>query len=295
MVSASTHYGSPLEVVSSRILLALRRRVCPRPALLRTLDLAQSLDTPIEVLRVLPDRLRWARWLPKALLNQLVQRQMHRARVVARASRYELAPVYADDGPRGQVVVRTGSFVREVIAHARRREPELIVLTPDERRIGALATELALATRRRIFIPRAACRSRIILAASDLATPGLPVLEEGTRLAKPLSMDIVPFHNVDPLYDAGDDSSRVPPGPRSLPARVEEAHESLSAIGRAAVRSGIDAAAGILSEAHERQVDLVIVGVKLRTRLERLIYGSVAARVVDRAPCSVLVTPVPVL
>ncbi len=275
-----------------RILLTFGQGDCSRPSLVRTFQLARSLGAAIDVLRVLPNPLRWLRWLPKSMLQALVKRQLQRSRETVRATRYQLAPVYEDEPRPGQVVVRSGSFIAEVAAHASRRDPALIVVSADQRRLGALATELALASMRRILVPRAASRRRTILAASDLATRGLPVIREATRLASPLRMELVSFHNVDPLSDPDAETGPEPARRRSLPERMERARESLSMSGTAAVRTGVDHAAAIVAEAQESQADLIVVGVKQRSRLERLIHGSVAAQVVERAPCSVLVAPI---
>jgi nucleotide-binding universal stress UspA family protein len=67
---------------------------------------------------------------------------------------------------------------------------------------------------------------------------------------------------------------------------------ALSAADAAAVRTGVDPSSAIVAEAHARQADLVVLGVRQRSSLERLIYGSVAAEVTKRARCSVLITPI---
>ena len=47
----------------------------------------------------------------------------------------------------------------------------------------------------------------------------------------------------------------------------------------------------IVQEARERAVDLIVMGTKGRTGLDRVILGSVAQSVIGHAPCAVLVVP----
>ena len=47
----------------------------------------------------------------------------------------------------------------------------------------------------------------------------------------------------------------------------------------------------IIQEAKEKNIDLIVMGTRGRTGLEKLLIGSVAERVVGNAPCAVMVTP----
>ncbi len=47
----------------------------------------------------------------------------------------------------------------------------------------------------------------------------------------------------------------------------------------------------IVQEARERSVDLIVMGTKGRTGLDRVILGSVSQNVIGHAPCAVLVVP----
>jgi nucleotide-binding universal stress UspA family protein len=277
-----------------RVLLALGRRDCSRACLLRAFDVARSLEAAVDVVRVLPRRHGWSRWVPKPLARWLDRRQKDQARATLRATRYWLAGAYGIEPPAGHVVIRSGAFVHEVVSHSERRQAVLIIVPPDLGRLGSVVTQLALLARRRIFVARPPCRSRTILAASDLATPGLPVLQEAARLVRVLRMALVSFHQVNPLSsdDQDDGSERGPMQLASSELRLERALEWLATPGAAEVRLGVDPASAIVTEAHDRQADLVVVGVRQRSRLERLVYGSIAAQVVKRAGCSVLVAPV---
>lgn len=290
----SVEHDELSEPAPPRVLLALGRRDCSRCCLMRASEVARALDASVDVVRVLPRHLNWPRWLPKPILRWLDRRQKERARETLRATRYWLAGAYGTAPPAGQLVVRSGDFVDEVALHATKRLAVLIVVPPDLGRLGSVATQLALLARRRIFVARQPSRSRTVLAASDLVAAGFPVLHEAARLTTALRMALVSFHNVDPLAPKDEDDG-YPHGPlhATSPAlRLAQALESLSTPGAAAVRTGADPSSAIVTEAHARQADLVVVGVRQRSRLERLFYGSVAAEVTTRATCSVLIAPI---
>ncbi len=59
----------------------------------------------------------------------------------------------------------------------------------------------------------------------------------------------------------------------------------------AVAREGEEAADCIVEEARERQAGMVVMGRRGRKGLKRLLMGSVTARVIGHAPCSVLVVP----
>ncbi len=64
--------------------------------------------------------------------------------------------------------------------------------------------------------------------------------------------------------------------------------------GDSAIRSQIGPVSAILGEAVERHVDVIVVGVQARSAWDRFVHGGVAAQVVRRAACSVLVAPIAV-
>lgn len=51
------------------------------------------------------------------------------------------------------------------------------------------------------------------------------------------------------------------------------------------------AADAILGVAKDKEVDLIVMGTRGRSRLKRLILGSVAQQVVGQAPCPVMIVP----
>ncbi|HET8569664.1 MAG TPA: universal stress protein, partial [Candidatus Limnocylindria bacterium] len=84
-------------------------------------------------------------------------------------------------------------------------------------------------------------------------------------------------------------------------ARALEEHQAIARRGSDVLRaSGIDslpvAREGdptdeLLTEARIAGADLIVIGTRGRTGLERIVLGSVARKVLTSAPCSVLVVP----
>ena len=61
--------------------------------------------------------------------------------------------------------------------------------------------------------------------------------------------------------------------------------------GKAIARTLAQPAEAILEIAREKEIDLIVMGTRGRSRIKRLILGSVAQRVVGQAPCPVMVVP----
>lgn len=76
-------------------------------------------------------------------------------------------------------------------------------------------------------------------------------------------------------------------------ASLLEAAGALSVESEAVLRSELDPAQAVLDEARTRDADLIVVGTRGRSWLERLLTSSVSEQIINRARRSVLVAPVP--
>jgi nucleotide-binding universal stress UspA family protein len=276
------------------VLLALGERDCPWTSLERAGELARALGGALHVIRVVPGWPRLRSWLPKRFVFWLQKRERKRAVELHRATLYSLAGAYGLELPASQVSVHRGNLFAEIATHARLRDADWIVISPDVRRVGAIATRLALATGLRVLVPRPIVHVSPILAASDLATSGFPVLAEGARLGAVLRRSIVAFHDATTASAAEGTKSRgtVGGGGCKDPAlRLHEAARFILTPCACAVSTEGDPASAILREATSLRADVVVVGVHRRSFWRRLFHGSVAARVVRRATCSVVVAP----
>jgi nucleotide-binding universal stress UspA family protein len=276
-----------------QVLLALRESDCAPSCLQRTYDLTCALRSELQVLRVLPASSRLLR-----VFRPDPTKAREEARVCLRATRSWLANAFGEEPPAGRVLVRRGNFVDAVVQHTQSTNVELIIMPPHFRRVGALATQLARRTGVKVLVAHEPSQRKAILAATDLASDGFPVLQQAARLGLALHVPLTAFHNVDPLAIADRAAGRLARGAATALAgaqrqvRLADAVRSLPVATTPVVRVEIDPVFAILEEARRQEVDIVVVGVHERSRLERLLHGSVAARVVQRTQRSVLVTPI---
>jgi len=72
-------------------------------------------------------------------------------------------------------------------------------------------------------------------------------------------------------------------------ARGKAIAEKADVIVKTVTESGYSPADNIVSYAEKNNIEMIVMGHKSRTGLEKLLVGSVAVKVVTYAPCSVLV------
>jgi nucleotide-binding universal stress UspA family protein len=136
-----------------------------------------------------------------------------------------------------------------------------------------------------------------ILAATDFSTVSKPALDEAERVAKEFGARLVILH----AYQVPAVASLAQASPgvyedflRAVQTDGEKRLDVLVAHARA---RGIDARGllrdgfadeQILDAAAKEQADLIVMGTHGRRGASRLLLGSVASRVVGRAPCPVM-------
>jgi nucleotide-binding universal stress UspA family protein len=176
--------------------------------------------------------------------------------------------------------------------------PALIIVAPRATRLGRTATSIASLTGVPVLVARKATREATILAATDLENPGYPVLSKAARLGLRLGAPVVAIHNVHSMPVVVGFEVAYPvivePGThacRTRSERLRRAAQRLPLQAEAVVRSEASVVEAILGEARSRSADIVVVGTRLRNWFDRLVNGSIAARVVSRAKRSVLVMP----
>lgn len=264
-----------------QLLLAFGQKECGVACVRRASELAVALGLDLQVIRVLP--VGWASYVGVS------KPPTEDVRAALRATRLWLARHLGEEPAAGMAVVRRGSFMEQVALHMRLTATSLIVIGTEWGGIGKLATSLARRTQRSVMVARPPGASRRILAATDLSTPGHPVLHEAARLGAALGVPVTAFHNVDPLA-VGGPYGRAPSRLQQT-ERLKHAVRELTIEASAAVRADIDPVGAIQEEARHLDADLVVVGTHARGPWERLLRGSVSSRIIDRTPASVVVTP----
>ena len=190
-----------------QILLALGAGDCAQSCLQRSHDLTCALRAELQVLRVLRPS-----WRSLGVLRRDPARAREGARACLRATRFWLANAFGEEPPAGRVVVRSGNFIDVVVQHAQSANVQLIIVPPHFWRVGALATQLARRSGVKVLVAHEPGPRKSILAATDLASDGFPVLQQAAHLGSALHVPLTAFHNVDPLSVADRAATRVAHG-----------------------------------------------------------------------------------
>jgi nucleotide-binding universal stress UspA family protein len=132
-----------------------------------------------------------------------------------------------------------------------------------------------------------------ILVAFDNSDPALKALSKAVDMAKKEKGELI-LMNVYPDFPEDEGGLR-----RVSTSLVQLAEETIARGKSEAEKAGItvstvieggfSAADNIIQHAIKNKIDLIVLGHKSKSGLERLLVGSVAGKVVTYAPCSVLV------
>lgn len=169
--------------------------------------------------------------------------------------------------------------------------------------LGSVAARVTRYAHCPVLVAREGALDGPVIAATDLSDPSLPALSAGRdhalrRKASLVGLHVVelvgaasylsaagaPFGIMPTSYTAESIAQLVDVGKRVLSGAME----SVQANGEALAVAG-DAESVIVDTAKERRAQLLVVGTRGRTGLERVALGSVAEKLVSHAPCSVLV------
>jgi nucleotide-binding universal stress UspA family protein len=137
---------------------------------------------------------------------------------------------------------------------------------------------------------------KTILHPSDFSAVSQPAFKKAIELAKRDRAMLELVHVISPVYPIG---ARVPASTYNqlAAAATDAARKKLVELVARARAAGAKAdvtilegtpAARIVHVARVRRADLIVMGTQGRTGLSRFLLGSVASRVLARAPCPVL-------
>jgi nucleotide-binding universal stress UspA family protein len=136
-----------------------------------------------------------------------------------------------------------------------------------------------------------------IIHPTDFSDAAQGAEQQAVRLARALSAELILLHALVELPLAGMQLPGTPDNESIRARQRQEAEKALRArdsvireLGVAVrwiVREGAPAEA-IVRAAVEERADLIVIGTHGRSGLDRLLMGSVADRVVRRAPCPVM-------
>lgn len=225
---------------------------------------------------------------------------------LAEALRAQLARVAPDLQLSPEVFIELGSDYDQVLRRAEEWGAELIVVGTHGRRgisrllLGSTADQVVRAAHCPVLVARPQ-REGAVLAAVDFSDPSLPVIEAAAAEAARRGRKLVVMHAIESARE-GDaamgllgalpalETPEVRSQKRALAAEIlNSALARLKAKGEIVVAED-DAAQETLRLADALPAELIVVGTHGRRGLARWVLGSMAARIVERAPCSVLVT-----
>lgn len=205
------------------------------------------------------------------------------------------------------VFVDLGSEYAAIVGRAEAWRADLIVtgscgLTGLKRvLIGSVAARIVRYAHGPVLVARPSPESGIVVAATDLSDASLPAIDMAVQEAKRRNLNLVVVHalNLTPpsvLLGLGSPfgfaytgpSAEMLSGVRAAAEKtIASALERFGGQGEIIVGDG-DPAVLVSQLSDERAASLVVVGTRGRTGLARVTLGSVAERIVQVAPCSVL-------
>ena len=141
-------------------------------------------------------------------------------------------------------------------------------------------------------MPRTVGAIRRILLATDLSSASEKAAEEALELARGLRAELLVVSVIDPTTRG--------PGPHV--ARMDQRRAAREVAAQALVvrgrRAGVaveflvwegEPGPAIIEAAEAEHADILVVGTRGRSRVERMVLGSVSDHVVRHAPCPVLI------
>ena len=136
-----------------------------------------------------------------------------------------------------------------------------------------------------------------ILVPVDFSKSSQRALETGCELSKTFQIPLTLFHAyVIPTYPLPE--GFVLPSPEAVTEIMDKTQRAMNDMRDLAAKMGAKNVEAVISEgvafaeivrvARERNVDLIVMGTHGRTGLKHALLGSVAEKVVRKAPCPVL-------
>jgi nucleotide-binding universal stress UspA family protein len=263
--------------------------------------LAERLGARLHLVHVIGSGSGWLEGGPRPELVRRVGAARTRMEAIAAADLPEGVPV--------ELHIGAGRAYREILDHAGRLRPELIVVGTG--RSGAVGAHFLGSTAERVLVgagvPCLVVRERLRIRVGSIGVPidafdpsdgaAQEALRWALRLGEPDAAAPVRLVYAGWELDRADDPSieerLVLPALRAVAERsagVELGAGPAPVLGIEVVWGG-DPATDVVRWADREGVGLLVVGSRAETGIRRLLGGSVAQSIARRAPCPVLLVP----
>jgi nucleotide-binding universal stress UspA family protein len=219
--------------------------------------------------------------------------------------RSQLARAAAGIAANVEVAVDTTSASAAIVRSADSKKAGLVVVgsrgATGLRRLalGSVAESVVRHASSSVLVARPSPVTGKVLAATDLSEPSLAAISAANAEANRRKAKLTVLHCLDfpPTLMGLGFAPLVPASPDDPKSRVAQATDAAATVREAIARLGVDAEvvidegsprAAIPRIAEQMPAELVVVGTRGRTGLERLLLGSVCESVVRHSHCSVL-------
>ena len=189
------------------------------------------------------------------------------------------------DGGRADlgIVSVAGEEHVDLIVVGNRRSSEL-----DRLLLGSVSERVVRYAHCSVLVCRASRRTGVVLAATDLSDTSLPAIAAAIEVAKERGTELIVLHSVEEgsgQAEAVETASNE--WRRKIAARLKKLIEPSGVPVTFDVAQG-PPADNIVARADDLGAELIVVGTRGRSGMDRLMYGSVAETVSRTASCSVL-------
>lgn len=255
------------------------------------------------VMHVVPDRLRHDPLFPQRQLGRALETTDLEARA-GEAIDARVRELTGRSEDQFEVRVTEGSPAERILEVADEVSADMVVLggrAPGGKRwvFGSVAERVVTHAEMPVLVARPTQDTKLVLAATDLSEPSLPAVDAAKVVAKAAGAKLSIVHVVDAPHPSEVAFTAVG---ASSAAREDVVRDEIEAartrlrdvMGASEVETEVRVVVGEPSEAivdlaDDLDPDVLVVASRGRTGLSRLLLGSVAARVLRHAPCSVLV------
>jgi hypothetical protein len=272
----------------SNLLLAIGDEDRPYATLNYASAVAASLGATLHILQMLPPLVDGVTAERPRMASARARRDVDRCIAACRQTRTWYHKVLGTSLPTQRLRIRVGELTHDVARHAAELDVSLVVLAASTQQLGLKTSALARTCSKPVLVARGAAPSGPIIAATNPHDDSHAIVQYCKELGVLLGTSVVAFHPASASPGLGTSFSR---GPELATTETPGAQADGP---RSPVTGAVpERANAVLAEAARHRARLIVVGIGLARTSASQRNEDLAAELVDRASCSVLVTPRP--